>query len=278
MRKKTFFILGSIIFTLSMSSCSKKESLQHEVNKISLIGSTSVAPLAKELNDEFVKKFTDTKIEMQEVGSSAGINSVIDGTAHIGMSSRELKDSELSQGLECITIALDGIVIIVNKENPVSNLSKLEINKIFKGEITNWKEVGGDDSEIIVISREMGAGTRTSFEELLDLMTEEGFSLVEDSSPLIADGGGAIKSNVSAKKRAIGYISSGTIDESIKVVSVDGFFPTSETIKNGSYEVARPFIYVFKNKYKDYISPYIDYIFSEEGQNIVLENSYIPIK
>jgi len=215
---------------------------------------------------------------MQELGSSAGINSVIDETAHVGMSSRSLTQKELDAGLEEITIALDGMAIIVNNDNPISDLNKEQLSKIFKGEIKNWLEVGGEDGEIIIISREMGSGTRTSFEDILGLVLNDGFSLVEAAYPIIANGNGSVKSNVSTKKRAIGYISVGSLDASVSTISINGVLPTAQNIRAGTYELSRPLLYLTrKSLSNDAVESYINYVLSEEGQYIVAESNYIPI-
>ena len=141
---------------------------------INIVGSTSVTPLVESLGQEFSKAHEGVNIDVQGVGSTAGIKAAIDGTADIGMSSRNLKDEEKAAGVKEYIIAYDGIVIAVHPNNPVEDLDMKTIRKIFKGEITNWKEVGGENKEILVISREEGSGTRGAFEEILELQEKDG--------------------------------------------------------------------------------------------------------
>lgn len=191
------------------------------------------------------------------------------------MSSRELKDDEKSS-LEEVVIALDGIAVVINPENTVTNLTKDQIKEIFQGKITNWKDVGGPDEPIVVVSREEGAGTRDAFEELMGLV-EDKITTVSESA-LIADGNGAVKQNVSTKKAAIGYLSLGAVDDSVKSVTVDGVEATEENVQNGTYGIKRPFILVTKGAPSDEAGKFIDFILSSEGQKLVAEEGYVTVK
>jgi phosphate transport system substrate-binding protein len=245
---------------------------------ISVVGSTSVAPLAQELADEFNKTETGLKIDIQAVGSSAGIKAAIDGSGDIGMSSRDLKEEEKGERLTEHVIAMDGIAIAVHPNNKVTDLTAEQITKIFKGEIKNWKEVGGDDKEILVVSREAGSGTRGAFEELTSLEGKKNgktFSLLAVEA-LIAEGNGAVKANIASKENAIGYLSLGYLDDTVKTVIVDGVEPTVENIKAKKYVVSRPFLMLTKDDMKPEVKAFIDYIMSDEGQKIVAEN-YISV-
>lgn len=238
---------------------------------IEVAGSTSVQPLAQSLADEFKNLEPGLQINIQGLGSSQGIKAANDGVADIGTSSRELKEEEKSWGLTEHIIAKDGIAVIVNPTNPVQELTKDQIAKIFKGEITNWSELGGTDNEIIVISREAGSGTRGAFEEILGIEDE----VREDA--LIQNSNGAIKTDVSNKKNAIGYISLGYVDESVVGVKVDGVDASSENVQNGSYAISRSFLMVTKGEVKAEVQAFLDFIMSDEGQKIVAEE-YIPVK
>lgn len=238
---------------------------------INIIGSTSVQPLAQELADAFASVETGVQIDIQGVGSTAGVKAANDGTADIGTASRELKSEEKEWGLTEHVIARDGIAIAVHPSNSVSDLTTEQAAKIFKGEITNWKEVGGEDKEIIVVSREAGSGTRGAFEEILKIED----ALVETA--LIAEGNGAVKQNIATKQAAIGYVSLGYIDNSIKPVKVDGVEATVETIQSNEYPVARPFLMLTKGELRPEVKAFIDFIMSSEGQKIVGEG-YIPVK
>ncbi|SJZ35943.1 phosphate ABC transporter substrate-binding protein [Garciella nitratireducens] len=242
---------------------------------ITLIGSTSVTPIAQVIGDSFMKEYPNVKIEVQGVGSSAGIKATNDGLADIGMSSRDLKEEEKELGIKENIIAYDGIAVVVHPNNKINNLTQEQIGKIFKGEITNWNEVGGKDEKIDVISREEGSGTRSAFEELMGLESEKGSLVRQDAT--FADGNGAIVSNVAQKENAIGYISLSYLNDTVKALTIDGVEPTIENIKSGDYAVSRPFLMLTKGKVSDIAQAYLDYVLSEKGQKIVEENGVISI-
>ncbi len=243
---------------------------------ISVVGSTSVTPLMEELTKAYQEK-SGVTAEIQGVGSSAGIKAATDGTAQIGMSSRELKAEE-KEGLTETVIARDGIAVIVNPANSVANLTKEQVAGIFKGEITNWSEVGGEDKQIVVISREDGSGTRSAFEEIVELTKKVGdkdvSALAVDA--IIADSNGAVESNVSTKENAIGYMSLGSVKPDVKAISIDGVTPSADTVKDGTYGIARPFILMTKGEGDAQANALIDFILSDEGQAIVSED-YITV-
>lgn len=250
------------------------------VGKVSVVGSTSVSPLAQSLADEFNKTQPDLKIDIQGVGSTAGIKAISDGTTDIGMSSRELSTSEKALNLKETVIALDGIAMIVNPANSIQDIKKDDILKIYKGEIKNWKELGGADQEIIVVSREVGSGTRGAFEELLKLQKKEGdktISLLVDNA-LIAEGNGAVLANVAGKANAIGYMSLGMVDETkVRKVKVDGVEASEANLKANQYTIARPFLMLTKAEPTKEAKAYLDFILSEAGQKIVAKD-YISVK
>ncbi len=239
--------------------------------KISVIGSTSVQPLAQEIADTY----DAAQIDYQGVGSSAGIKAVIDGTADIGTSSRELKDEEKASNIKEYLIAYDGIAVVLNPANTVSELTTAQVASIFKGEIKNWKEVGGADEEIIVVSREAGSGTRDAFEEITKLVKDK-VSQLSDKA-LIADGNGAVKQNVASKKNAVGYLSIGYLDTTVKAAKVDGTAATEQNVKEGKYKIMRPFIMMTKGEEKPEVKAFIDYVMGDKGQAVVAK-SYISIK
>ncbi len=241
---------------------------------LSVAGSTTVAPPAQALADAFEARYPETRIDVQGIGSSAGMKMLNEGGCEIGMASRELKQKELDWGLESIAIAYDGIAVVVHPSNGVSDLTKEEIQKIFMGEITNWSEVGGINKEILVVSREDGSGTRGAFEEILKLEGDEGSMVIE--SALIAEGNGAVKANIASKSQAIGYISLGIVDETVKALQVDGAEVTVANIKSGAYGVSRPLNMATKGEMSELAKTYLDFVMSPEGQKIVAEH-YIPV-
>lgn len=273
------FSMGLLSGCGSTSGESKASEQSETKSKIILVGSTSVDPLAQKLAEAYKAKKPDVEIEIQAVGSSAGIKSVIDGSATLGMSSRELKESEIAEGITPHIICKDGIAVVVNPKNPVQNLSKEQVQKIFMGEITNWKEVGGNDEEILVVSRESGSGTRTAFEEILKIEKEVDGKKISGliDNALQAEGTGAIKANIASKENSIGYVSLGYVDDTIKTVQVDGSNPTVKDILEGTYPVSRPFVLVTKGEVSQKDKEFLDFIMSDEGQSIAENDGYIKV-
>ena len=238
---------------------------------VTVSGSTSVQPLAQNLAHIFTDKYTNINVDVQGGGSSNGVRAAIDGTSDIGMSSRNLKQEEKDSGVTEHVIALDGIAVIVNKASSVKSLTIDQVKKIYTGEIKNWKDVGGPDKQIIVVSRESGSGTRGAFEEIL------GFKdLIADA--LIGNGTGAIKAHVVDKLNAIGYISLGALDDSIAGVKINGANATVDNIKAGTYPISRPFIMITKGDLSDAVKAFFDFIMSDEGQQIVTNDGFIDVK
>lgn len=238
---------------------------------ILIAGSTSVEPLARELAEAFMDKNPDVQIDIQGGGSTAGVQAAIEKTADIGNSSRNLKEEEKSAGLTETTIALDGVAVVINPANTVTDLKKEDIVKIYKKEITNWKELGGPDKEIVVISREAGSGTKDCFDSALGLKEEE------VKADIIANGTGVVQANVSGNEAAIGYMSLGSVDETVKKVAVDGVEANAENVKNGTYSISRPFLMLTNGQMKDVVKAFIDFILSDEGQDIV-SKEFISVK
>lgn len=244
-----------------------------------VVGSTSVTPIAEELAEVFMENNPGVTIDIQGIGSSAGVKATKDFTAEIGMSSRNLKEEEKAWGLKEYVIAFDGISVVAHSSNSVADLSKKQISSIFSGEITNWSEVGGNDAEILVVSREAGSGTRGAFEGLMNLIKKNDagkkVSIVKLDA-LIAEGNGAVKANVASKENSIGYISLSYIDETVKALSVDGVDVSVENIVNGSYKVSRPFLMLSNGEENELQKLFLEYILSDEGQEVVAEK-LIPV-
>lgn len=238
---------------------------------ISISGSTSVAPLMEKIQEEYEEE-NNVTLEIQQNGSGAGIKDVISGISEIGMSSRELKNEEKASTKQAV-VAYDGIALLVNPSNPVKNISLEDIKKIYTGEITNWKELGGKDSPIVVISREEGSGTRTAFQEIVGYKSEE---LIKNAT--ISDGSGAVKTTAAGNENAIGFASFEFIDSTVKALNVNEVEPTAENAKSGEYKMSRPFILVTKeDTLTEEGQKLIDFILSDEGQEIVKEKKLITI-
>jgi phosphate transport system substrate-binding protein len=244
--------------------------------KVSINGSTSMDPLVKVLTEDYKKKNSRYSFDNQATGSSAGIKAVTDGTTNIGTSSRELTNDEKKE-LKDFQIALDGIAVIVNTTNKVSDLTKDQLKDIYTGKIKNWKEVGGVDKNIIVISREDGSGTRTAFDDLVKLVDSNKNSLIVKDSQF-SNSTGDMAANVSKKDNAIGYMSLGDIDKSVKTLKLQGIEATPENVKSKKYVLMRPFLMCTKGEPSEDVKAFIDYVLSSDGQNIVTDNGFISIK
>lgn len=248
-------------------------SASKEEAKISVSGSTSVAPLMEKIAEEYQKENEGVTIEINQNGSSAGIKDATSGVSDIGMSSRDLKDEEKKDVDENV-IAYDGIAVITNSSNKIKNLTKEQIKNIFTGKITNWSEVGGDNKEIVVVSREEGSGTRTAFQEILGYESGELISTAQ-----IASGSGDIKTAVVGNENAIGYVSFEYLDSSINAVSVEGVEPKGDNVKNKTYSLSRGFLLVNKKgEISEEAKKLVDWILSDKGQEFVENNGAIKVK
>lgn len=274
--KRKGMVLITLVLTIILSACGKNEEKSGTTNgnaaTISISGSTSVGPLAEKLAEKYKEK-NNVNIEINQIGSSAGITNAVNGVSEIGMSSRDLKEEEKASLQETV-IAYDGIVVVTHPSNHVKNLTITQVKDIFTGKITNWKEVGGDDLEIVVVSREDGSGSRDAFQEIVGYSSGE---LVRNS--IIASGNGNIKTTVATNKHAVGFISFEYIDESINTVSINGVEATAENVLRQKYSLSRPFLFVHKEEnLSDEGKKFIDFILSSEGQKIVRETGAIPVK
>ena len=238
---------------------------------ISISGSTSVGPLAEKLAMKYEEN-NSVKIEINQIGSSAGITNATNGVSEIGMSSRDLKEEEAAE-LEEVIIAYDGIVVVTHPSNPVTDLTLEQVKQIFTGEVTNWKELGGEDLEIVVVSREDGSGSRDAFQEIVGYSSGE---LIPNA--IVASGNGNIKTTVAMNKHAVGFISFEYIDESIQPMKINGVEPTAKNVLDQQYSLSRPFLFVYKDgQLSESGQGFIDYILSEDGQTVVSETGAITV-
>ncbi|MER2071460.1 MAG: phosphate ABC transporter substrate-binding protein [Psychrobacillus sp.] len=266
-------IVSLVIPFALLAGCSSDDSGQNSGDKqtISISGSTSVGPLAEKLAMKY-EETESVKIEVNQIGSSAGITNATNGVSEIGMSSRDLKDEEAAQ-LEEIIIAYDGIVIVTHPSNKVENLTMEQVKQIFTGEVKNWKELGGEDLEIVVVSREDGSGSRDAFQEIVGYSSGE---LIRNA--IVASGNGNIKTTVATNKHAVGFISFEYIDETIYPMKINGVEPTAQNVLDEKYGLSRPFLFVYKEgELTAAGQQFIDYILNPEGQQIVSEAGAIPI-
>ena len=204
---------------------------------VSTDGSTSMEKVIGALSESYMAANKDVTVNYNPTGSGAGITAVQEGTCDIGLSSRALKDEEKAAGLKETVLAYDGIAIIVHPDNPVSDLSIEQIAKLYTGEVTNWKDVGGSDAEVVLIGREAASGTRDGFESITGTKDKCQYRQELTST-------GDVITAVSQNPDAIGYASLAAIKDSVKALSVDGVTPSETTVKDGSYQVQRPFVLV----------------------------------
>jgi len=237
---------------------------------IIVAGSTSVQPFAEILAEEYALVHPDQDVDIQGGGSSAGITAAESGIADIGMSSRALKEAE--RGLWSVEIAKDSLAIVVNPRNPIENLTMEQVRQIYAAEVTKWSELGGTDSTIHVITREEGSGTRSAFEELV-----MGMALITPKA-IVQDSNGAVKQLVADDPNAIGFVSLGLVDSSIKAMLLGGVAASAENVMNGRYTLYRPFLFVSRGQPEGLSKQFIDFVLSEEGQRVLQMQGLIPAR
>ena len=232
---------------------------------ISLAGSTSMEKLCEAMSESFMETYPGVTVTVEYTGSGAGLESLASGSVDIGNSSRHLKDEEVAGGAVENVVAIDGIAVIVDPANSVSDIPAEKLAAIYKGEITNWSDLGGNDEAIVVIGRESGSGTRDAFEELLEVKDACKYAQELDST-------GGVKAKVAATPGAIGYVSLDVVDESIKAVAIDSVEPTEANIIAGDYLLSRPFVMATNGEISaqnDLVKGWFDYISSDAGKDVI---------
>ena len=273
--KKIITILCIAVMALSLfAGCGQKADDNNTAaagGTVSTDGSTSMEKVIGALGESFMEANSGTTFTYNPTGSGSGIQAVSEGRCDIGLSSRALKDDEKASGLKETTLALDGIAIIANPENPVSDLSVEQIASIYTGEITNWKDVGGNDAEIVLIGREAGSGTRDGFESITD--TKDACQYRQELTST-----GDVINTVSQNPDAIGYASLASVKDSVKALKVAGVTPTEETVKDGTYLIQRPFVLVTKEGVA--LSPvaqaFFDYATKGQANDIITASGVVP--
>ena len=227
-------------------------------------GSTSMEKVIGALGEAFMEQNKGVTFTYNPTGSGSGITAVGEGRCDIGLSSRALKDDEEASGLKETVLALDGIAVIVNPANPVSDLDVETIAKIYTGEITNWKDVGGNDAEIVLIGREAGSGTRDGFESITD--TKDACKYRQELTST-----GDVITTVSTNPDAIGYASLAALKDNVKALTVGGIAPTEDTVKDGSYVIQRPFVLVTKDgaELSTAAQAFFDYATSADAADLI---------
>lgn len=241
---------------------------------LNLTGSTSMADVSNALAEKFREKNPDAQITVGGNGSGEAPSAVDGGTAQIGLLSRNLKESENPQNYTVYQIGLDGIAVVVNPANGVTELTVEQIGKIYTGEITNWKELGGADLAIVAGGREAASGTRGAFEELVKVDGKD----VKDRCRYANEynSTGALKQAVAGNPGAIGYVSLSSVDDTVKAVTVEGVAPSEAAVKDGTYQIQRPFIMITRKDTDALTKAFLTFVASEEGQQIIAEDGVVP--
>lgn len=269
MKKILLLTLSGILALTLLTGCGKKG----VEGSVATDGSTSMEKVIGSLGESFTDENKDVKFTYNPTGSGSGITAVSEDRCDIGLSSRNLKDEEKSKGLEETVLALDGIAIIVSPDNDVKDLSTEDIAKIYKGEITNWKDVGGKDTEIVVIGREAGSGTRDGFESITK--TENSCKYRQELTST-----GDVITTVAGNPDAIGYASLASVNKNVKTLKVNGVSPSEKTVQDGSYVIQRPFVIVTKTdkKLSKAAQAFFDYITSKDASEIISKAGAVPVK
>lgn len=267
MKKVISVILSVLMIAAMLTACGGTGE-----KKVSTDGSTSMSKVINALGEAFMENHSGTSFTYNATGSGTGITSVKDGTCDIGLSSRHLKDSEKAEGLRETILAIDGIALIVHPENTAADLTLEQIASIFKGEITNWSEVGGSDGEIVLIGREESSGTREGFETITD--TKDACRYRQELTS-----NGAVLTAVAGNPNAIGYVSLSTVADTVKAISVNGVVPSEATIRDGSYAVQRPFVLVTKEgvTLSQTAQAFFDYVTSADASGIISDAGVVPV-
>ena len=286
MNKKLISLIAGVALTAAATGCSgtatssvagtsaseaSSAATEELSGTLSMNGSTSMEKVIKAVNGAFMEKNKGVTVNLNLTGSGTGIQEASEGKCDIGNSSRKLKDEE-AEKLDATVVGLDGIALVVNPANKLEDITLEDLAKVYSGEITNWKELGGDDKSIVVIGREDGSGTRDGFESIVMGDKEPKYAQELEST-------GSVINAVATTDGAIGYASLANVDETVKALKIGGVEATEENVKSGAYEVQRPFICAtLKGSDNKLVKAYLDFILSEEGQALVLAQGAVPVK
>ncbi len=281
-KKILVVVLVLLVFAVSftVSGCGKQENGSSPQSKdLTLDGSTTVFPIAQKDAEVFMKKNFDVNISVRGTGSGNGIAALINGTCDIADASRPMKQGEIdrakSNGIDPVAnvIAKDAIAIVVNSSNPISEITHEQLKKIYTGEITNWKELGGPDMKIVPITRDSSSGTFEIFEEKV---LGKGVEML--SVAVVQGSNQAVKTTVAKTQGAVGYIGLGYVDNSVKPLKYNGTLPSKSSVLNGTYEISRPLFMYTNGTPKGFVKEFMDFVMSPEGQTIAEQVGYIAVK
>ncbi len=264
--KKRFFEVASAVCLMAavVTGCGSSEKGGLNGN-LTLAGSTSMEKLCEALSESFMADNPGVTVSVEYTGSGAGIESLLAKSVDIGNTSRALKDEEKAGGCIENIVAIDGIAVITDKDNSVSDITSENLARIYRGEIANWSEIGGSDQPIVVIGREAGSGTRDAFEELMEVEDECNYAQELDST-------GAVLAKVSSTPGAIGYVSLDVVDDTVIGVKIDGVEPTEEQILAGKYLLQRPFVMATNGEIgtqREVVRAWFDYVHSDAGKEVI---------
>lgn len=261
---KRAMTITAALGVLALTGCGPRKA------SFTMAGSTAFMPFAEKLAEQYMAGNPGVNITVQGGGSAVGIQSALSGAAQVGMVDLVHLPEE-AKALTATVVARDGIVVVVNPANKVDNLTMAQVRDIFNGRIRNWKQVGGADAPITVVSREAGSGTRSSFEEIVGQV-----DLTKDA--LIQDSNGTIRETVAMDANAVGYLSHGLVNDKIKAVKIDGCDCTAEAISSGKYTLVRPIFLLVKGEPAPEITDFIAYVLSPEGQKTIESDGLLPAK
>lgn len=268
MKKIMSILVGLVLVAAMMTGCGSNKT---EGGTVATDGSTSMEKVIGYLSEAYMEENSDVKITYNPTGSGSGIQAVQEGRCDIGLSSRDLKDEEAKE-LTGTVVAIDGIAVIVNPENPITDLCLEQIAGLYKGEITNWSEIGGSDAPVVLIGREAASGTRDGFESITD--TEDACKYTQELTST-----GDVVQTVASNPNAIGYASIASVKDTVKMVSVEGVKPTTETIQNGTYKVQRNFVFVTKKnaEMSETTKAFFDFATSSAADSLITKAGAVPV-
>lgn len=273
MKKRNKVIMSALVAASVLAGCSSNnQDSSTESKSVATDGSTSMEKVIGTLGESFMAENSDVKFTYNPTGSGSGIQAVLEGRCDIGLSSRGLKEEEKANGLVETTLCLDGISVVVNPANGVEDLTIDQIAAIYKGEITNWSEVGGTDGQIVLIGREAGSGTRDGFESITD--TKDSCKYTQELTST-----GDVITTVGSNPNAIGYASMASVKDSVKAVKVDGVEATEENVQKGTYKIQRPFVMVTKKDQalSEGAQAFFDYALSDEVKDLIKQAGAVPL-
>lgn len=267
MKKKIFAAITTVcLMAMAVTGCGTKGTENGSLKgNLTLAGSTSMEKLCEAMSESFMETNLGVTVTVEYTGSGAGLESLASGSVDIGNASRGLKDGEKANGSVENIVAIDGIAVITDKNNSVTDISSEDLAKIYTGEVTNWKEIGGVDQPIVVIGREAGSGTRDAFEELLEV--KDGCKYAQE-----LDSTGTVLAKVSSTPGAIGYVSLDVVDDTVIGLMIDGVEPTEEQILAGKYLLQRPFVMATNgeiSEQNEVVQAWFEYIHSDDGKEVI---------